>query len=142
MIDKQMLAYLRLAHGAFNSIVCALIVYQGFLGYKIRKARMAGMTAGRSNKRHRENGPFLAVLGIAGFFGGLGLVYLDQGHLMKYPLHFINGVSVSLALIAMFLISKRIRAADEQWRTAHYRLGITTIIFYLIQLSLGLDIVL
>jgi len=142
LIDKQVLAYLRLVHGTFNTIVFALIVYQGTLGYRIRKARLAGIPAGGINRRHRKNGPVLVVLGIAGFFAGVVLVYLDQKHLLKYPLHFINGALISSALVGMFLISKRIRAADTQWRTVHYRLGISTIVLYVIQLFLGLDILL
>jgi len=140
MIDKQILAYLRLVHGTFNTFVFVLIVYQGFLGYSIRKARLTGIPAGDITRRHRKNGPFLAVTGIAGFITGAVLVYLDYGHLMKYPLHFINGASISMALSGMFLISKRISAADTKWRTAHYRLGIITIVLYVIQLFLGLVI--
>jgi hypothetical protein len=47
-----------------------------------------------------------------------------------------------MALVSMFLISTRIRAADTQWRAAHYRLGIATIFLYVIQLFLGLGILL
>jgi hypothetical protein len=142
MIDKQILAYLKLVHGTFNTIVFAFIVYQGFLGYSIRRARLAGITAGGITRRHRKNGPVLVVLGIAGFFAGVVLVFLDYGHLLKYPLHFTNGALISTALVSMFLISKRIRAADTQWRAAHYRLGIATIFLYVIQLFLGLGILL
>jgi hypothetical protein len=142
MTDKQILAYLRLGHGTFNTIVFMLIVYQGILGYRVRKARLAGISAGGVNRRHRKNGPVLVVLGIAGFFAGIVLVYLDQVPLLKYPLHFINGTLISMALVGMFLISKRIRAADSQWRTAHYGLGTTTIVLYVIQLFLGLAILL
>jgi hypothetical protein len=142
MIDKQVLAYLRLVHGTFNTIVFALIVYQGMLGYRIRKARLAGIPAGNITRRHRKNGPVLVVLGIAGFFAGVVLVYLDQGHLLKYPLHFINGGLISISLVGIFLISRRIKAADTQWRTAHYSLGIITIFLYVSQLFLGLGILL
>ncbi len=140
MIDKQMLAYLRLVHATFNTIVFALIVYQGFLGHSIRKARLEGIPAGGINRRHRKNGPVLVVLGITGFFAGVVLVFLDDGHPAKYPLHFINGSLIAMALVGMFLISKRIRAADTKWRMAHYRLGIITIVLYFIQLFLGVDI--
>lgn len=140
MIDKQMLAYMRLVHGTFNTVLFVLIVYQGLLGYWIRKARLTGMQAVAITRRHRRNGPVLVLLVLAGFFAGAVLVYLDHGHLLKYPLHFINGASISMALSGMFLISKRIRAADTKWRMAHYRLGIITIVLYVIQLFLGLDI--
>lgn len=142
LIDKQLLAYLRLVHGTFNTIVFALIVYQGLLGYRIRKARLTRIPPGVINRRHRKNGPVLVVLGIAGFFAGVVLVYLDQGHLLKYPVHFINGALISMALFCMFRISKRIKAADTQWRTVHYRLGIVTLMLYVIQIYLGLDILL
>ncbi|MDH4230987.1 MAG: DUF4079 family protein [Nitrospirota bacterium] len=140
MIDSYFLAYMKLAHGMFNAVIFVLIVYQGLLGYRLRKARLKGIKAVAAIRRHRRNGPVLALLGIAGFFAGAVLVYLDHGHLLKYPLHFINGASVSTALAGMFLISRKIRAADNRWRMAHYRLGIITIVLYVVQLFLGLDI--
>ena len=142
MLDKEILAYLRLGHGAFNTIICSFIVYQGMLGYGIRKARLAGGSAGNSNKRHRRNGPVLVLLGIAGFFAGMVLVYLDYGRILRYPLHFMNGAAIAAALIGLFLISTRIKGAAAPWRLAHFTLGIVTILLYFLQLFLGLGILL
>jgi hypothetical protein len=140
MIDKQILEYLKLGHGTFNTMVCSLLIYQGLLGYRIRKARLAGGFAGRSQKRHRKNGPVLVVLGIAGFFAGMLLVFLEYGHILKYPLHFINGAAIATALIGLLLLSKRIKGAAAPWRRAHFTLGIVTLLLYFSQLLLGLDI--
>jgi hypothetical protein len=142
MIDKEILVYLRLAHGSFNTIVFFFVIYQGSLGYRIRKARLAGGHAGKINKKHRQNGPVLVALGIAGFFAGMLLAYLDYGHILKYPLHFINGAAISAALVGLFLISKKIKAADVHWRKAHFALGIVTVFLYCLQILLGLNILL
>ena len=142
MIDKEMFAYLRLAHGAYNMLIGSFVIYQGLLGYRIRKARLAGGHAGIINRRHRQNGPVLVVLGTAGFFAGMLLAYLDYGHLLKYPLHFINGAAISTALVGLFLISKKIKVSDVHWRKAHFTLGIVTIFLYCLQILLGLGILL
>ena len=142
MIDKQTIAYLRLVHGAYNTIICSFIIYQGLLGYGIRKARLARMSAGGSQKRHRKNGPVLVALGVAGFFAGMLVVFLDHGHLLKYPLHFINGATIALALTGLLLSSKKIKGADIEWRRAHFILGIVTLLLYFSQLLLGLGILL
>ena len=142
MIDKEILVYLRLAHGAFNTLVFSFIIYQGLLGYRIRKARLTGIQPGTINKRHRHNGPILVALGITGFFAGMLLAYLDYGHLLKYPLHFINGSTISTALVGMLLISKKIKGAAVPWRRAHLTLGIVTVFLYCLQILLGLSILL
>ena len=140
MIDKQMLEYLEFGHGSFNTMVCSFFIYQALLGYRIRKARLARMNIGSSQKRHRKNGPVLVVLGIAGFFAGMLLVYLEYGHVLKYPLHFINGAAIAVALVGLLLVSRRIKATDSQWRSAHFTLGIVTLLLYFSQLLLGLNI--
>jgi len=140
MIDKQILEYLKLGHGTFNVMVCSFLIYQGLLGYRIRKARLTHMSVGISQKRHRKNGPVLVVLGIAGFFAGMLVVFLDDGHLLKYPLHFINGATIAVALSGLLLVSRKIRTNDTQWRSAHFTLGIVTLLLYVSQLLLGLDI--
>ena len=140
MIDKQILEYLKLGHGTFNAMVCSFFIYQGLLGYRIRKARIAHMSVGSGQKRHRKNGPVLVLLGIGGFFAGMLVVFLDYGHLLKYPLHFINGATIAVALSGLLLVSRKIRATDTQWRSVHFTLGIVTLLLYFSQLLLGLDI--
>jgi len=140
MIDKQILEYLKLGHGTFNAMVCSFFIYQGLLGYRIRKARIAHMSVGSGQKRHRKNGPVLVLLGIGGFFAGMLVVFLDYGHLLKYPLHFINGAAIAIALAGLLLVSRKIRATDTQWRSVHFALGIVTLLLYFSQLLLGLDI--
>jgi hypothetical protein len=142
MMDTQVLEYLGLGHGAFNAIVFFFILYQGLLGYRIRKARLAHVSAADNQKRHRRNGPVLVVLGIAGFLAGMVVVYLDHGHILKFPLHFTNGAAIALSLAGLFLISMKIKGADSAWRRAHLTLGIVTVCLYLSQLLLGLGILL
>ena len=142
MIDKQVVEYLKLGHGTFNATIFFFILYQGLLGYRIRKARLARVSAVNDQKKHRRNGPVLVVLGIAGFFAGMFLVYLDYGYILKYPLHFMNGAAIAIALGGLLLISKKIKSAASEWRRSHFVLGIVTLFFYFSQLLLGLSILL
>ena len=142
MIDKQVVEYLKLGHGTFNATVFFFILYQGLLGYRIRKARLAQVSAVNDQKRHRRNGPVLVVLGIAGFFAGMFLVYLDYGYILKYPLHFMNGAAIAIALGGLLLISKKIMGVATPWRDAHFTLGVITVFLYLSQVLLGLSILL
>ncbi len=82
-IDRQLLSYLRLAHGLFNTTVMALIFYHGRLGLAIRRARCAGLPLPFPLiRRHRKGGPILAGLGLTGFLIGLTLVLLDTGNVL------------------------------------------------------------
>ncbi|MBI4684326.1 MAG: DUF4079 family protein [Nitrospirae bacterium] len=141
MIDKQTIAYLRLVHGAYNTLMMFLFIYQGSLGLRIRRQRKAG---GKPQfniiKRHRKTGPVLAVMGIAGFFAGVTLAYLDYGHLLKYPLHFIIGWDIALLISATFFISGKIKGPDHKWRNLHFSLGILILTLYPVQLFLGTGI--
>lgn len=143
MIDRDYIDYLRILHGFFNVIVGLCFIYQGSLGLKIRKARK---TEDKRNiaviKRHRKLGPILAVLGIAGYFAGAMLVYGDKGYLLEYPGHFTVGSCIALFIIITFAISRQIRSLESSWRTPHFIMGSVTLILYLIQTYLGLNILL
>ncbi|MCI0468567.1 MAG: DUF4079 family protein, partial [Nitrospirae bacterium] len=82
-------------------------------------------------------GPVLAILGIAGFFAGIILIYLDYGRILKYPLHFINGLAVVFAIISTYLISRKITGADSPARPVHLRRGILLLSLYALQILLG-----
>lgn len=143
MINRAYIGYLRLLHGSFNIIIALLFVYQGSFGWRIRKARKVG---GERNpkviKRHRKQGPVLAVLGVAGYFAGVGLMCIDKGHLFEYPLHMVVGSGIALLLIATFIISRKIKAPESSWRTLHFIIGFFILLLYIIQIYLGLDILL
>jgi hypothetical protein len=141
MIDKQIIAYLKLIHGAFNTLVMLLLIYQGWFGLRIRNMRRAGRPPDfRMIKRHRKNGPFFTILGCLGFIAGIIIVYLDEGSIFEYPLHFIVGLVITFSLITTYLISKRISGAESPLRTPHFILGIGTLVLYLVQVFLGLGI--
>jgi len=140
MLDKQTIAYLKFLHGLYNTAVMVLFVYQGFLGLRIRRERKAGIRSFHIIKRHRKLGPVLTFESMIGFLAGVTIVYLDFGHIFKYPLHFITGLLIVLSVITAFLISKRIKGVDDLWRYRHYVLGILIISFYFVQAFLGLGI--
>lgn len=140
MLEKQTIANLRLVHGLFNLCVFVFCLYQARLGWKIRKGRQASAPDIAYIKKHRRFGPFLALFGISGFFAGVVLILIDKGRVMEYPLHFICGLSIASGLTAMFLISRKITAADTTWRNIHFRLGLALVCLYVFQVFLGLGI--
>ena len=141
MIDKQIIAYLKLIHGAFNALVMLLLIYQGWFGLRIRNIRRAGRPPDfKTIKRHRKNGPLFTILGCLGFIAGIIIVYLDEGGIFEYPLHFIMGSVITFSLITTYLISKRISGVESRLRTPHFILGIGTLVLYLVQVFLGLGI--
>jgi len=137
-MSKEIIEYLKLFHGTYNTLIMILFVYQGVLGLKIRKADIPPV---RIIKRHRKTGPVAVVLVTAGFFAGLFITFLDVGHIFKYPLHFINGLLLVLALTTTYLISKKIKGPDKLWRIRHYGFGILIVVLYVVQVLLGISMV-
>ena len=137
-MSKEIIEYMKLFHGTYNMTIMLLIMYQGILGLKIRKSESPPV---QIIKRHRKIGPFAVVLGSAGFFAGLFIIYLDVGHIFKYPLHFINGLLLVSALTTTYLISKKIKGSEKLWRNRHFILGILIMVLYVVQVLLGFSMV-
>jgi hypothetical protein len=140
---RQLVPWLALAHGALHMVLLLLFIYQGWLGWRIRKARRAGGALPRTALAgHRRNGPLLAVFCLLGFVAGLFIVLLDAGRVGVYPLHLLLALIIVLNLSALFLVSRKIRAGAEPWRGAHRWLGILLLCLYPLQALLGLSILL
>ena len=136
----DLIPYLKYLHGLFNGFVALLFIYQGWLGLAIRKERVSGRSPTASViKRHRKTGPIFALLGIAGFFAGVTLVYLDEGRIFEYPVHFIIGSSIAALICSTYLISKKIRGGESTFRTPHLFVGIAIICLYFIQAFFGIN---
>lgn len=143
MFIKDLIPYLKIAHGCFNTIIMFLFFYQGWLGMGIRKARLSNSALPTARiKRHRKIGPFLVLFGFMGFCAGLTIGYIDHKHIFHYPLHFITGSFISVSIFSTFLVSRRIGALDSPLRQAHFTLGVTLLCLYPIQIFLGLGILL
>ena len=138
-MSKELIEYLKLFHGAYNSVIMLLIVYQGTLGLKIRKSPNLPVHIIR---RHRKIGPVAVVLGITGFFAGMNIVFLDHGRIFKYPLHFMCGLMIVTLLITTYIISKKIRGPEKYWRNRHFAVGIVIVLLYVVQILLGLGVLL
>lgn len=138
-MSKELISYLKLLHGGYNTVVILLFVYQGVLGLRIRKSEEKPVHIIR---RHRKAGPVLAILGILGFIAGMTVVFLDKGRILKYPFHFITGLTIASLIITTFIISRKIKGPEPYWRNRHYALGIAIISFYFFQAFLGLGILL
>ncbi len=139
LIDRQLLAYLRLVHATYNTLVIALFFYHARLGIAIRRARRAHAPLPfQSIRRHRKGGPVLAGLGVLGFFIGFTLVMLDTGNVFEYAAHFLVGLTIALSIIATVFVSRRIQGPDSPSRTPHLILGIAILCFYLSEAFLGI----
>jgi hypothetical protein len=134
-MSKELTEYLKLFHGAYNTVIFLLILYQGTLGLRIRKSAAPPVSVIR---RHRKIGPAAVVLGTAGFLAGMTLAFLDHGRVFKYPLHFLCGLIIVTLLITTFVISKKIRGPEPLWRNRHYTVGICIVLLYALQVFLGL----
>ena len=133
--------YLEYLHGLFNGFVALLFIYQGWLGLTIRKERVSGrLTTVSVVKRHRTIGPIIAIMGIAGFFAGATIVYLDKGRIFEHPVHFIFGLSIAALIFTTYLISKKIRGGKSTFRPPHLFAGVAIICLYFIQIFFGIKI--
>ena len=93
MIAREWIDLLRVLHGAYNTLVALALLYQGWLGLKIRKARRTGSAKDFGViRRHRGNGPVLALLGILGYVAGATLIIIDKGHIFEYRVHHLVGL--------------------------------------------------
>jgi uncharacterized membrane protein YozB (DUF420 family) len=143
LIDRQVLADLRLAHGIYNSLVMLLFLYQGWLGFRIRRDRRVHAPLPLPViRRHRKAGPVLAILGGLGFLTGLTLVLLDTGNVLEHQPHFFTGLSIVVLLIATYRISRDIRGPDSPFRTTHFALGVAILCLYLVNMFLGIGVLL
>jgi hypothetical protein len=62
MDPREYLDYLRILHGAYDSLMMTLFRYQGRLGLKIRRMRKAGGVPDFSLiRRHGKLGPLFAL---------------------------------------------------------------------------------
>ena len=112
-MSKELIEYLKLFHGAYNTVMMLLIVYQGTLGLRIRKSVNLPVHIIR---RHRKIGPVAVLMGITGFIAGMTIVFLDHGRIFKYPLHFVSGLTIVALLITTYIISTKIKGPEQYWR--------------------------
>lgn len=142
MLYKEIIAYLKIFHGLYNSLMIFLFLYQGFLGLRIRRERKTGSRSFHIIKRHRRLGPILTIGSMIGFFAGIFIVFINHRHIFHYPLHFMIGLLIILSVSNTFFISKKIKADDSKFRDIHFRLGLFILSLYIIQAFLGLGILL
>jgi hypothetical protein len=143
LIDRELLADLRLAHGAYNAVMMLLFLYQGRLGFMIKRARLANAPQPFPLiRRHRQVGPVLVILGGLGFLEGLTLVLLDTGNILEYPPHFFTGLAIVVLLIATYKISRDIKGRESPYRFPHFVLGIAILSLYVLNVLFGIGVLL
>ena len=141
MISKEVVVSLKAMHGSFNSLVFILFCYQGWIGLRVRIARIEDRYPVTSViKRHRKAGPFFAGLGLLGYIAGLivGRLSNDHAHTTSFSLHLILGSVLVVAILVVLLISRRIKGMDPFWRTIHFFSGLCLLCLYIIQIISGL----
>lgn len=141
LIDREIIPWLRLGHGLYNTTIIILFFPQAWMGLRIRRARKAGAPIPiEAVKKHRQRGPVLALLGIIGFFIGLTVVTLDQRNYLEYWQHLVNGSAIVMLLAATYAISKKIKGPDSPYRVPHFIIGIILLVLYLYEALLGAGI--
>lgn len=141
MASDRVVSILQIAHVLFSSALFLAVAYQGRLGWRIRRRRVAGVLPElRVVKRHRALGPVLVTLLPFGYLAGLVTVYLHKGLWVRFPGHLAVG-TVLLAVAGLAaLVSTKIRGPQSPWRPAHFALGLLLICIFLVQIFLGLNI--
>jgi len=135
--------YLKYLHAAYSGSVALLVFYQGWIGFKIRRERVAGRPPiVKAVKRHRTMGPIITLMGIAGFFAGAFTVYLNEGRLFEHPIHFVIGLSIVAFVSTTFVISRKIRSQDSPLRNSHLIVGLVIISLYCTQIFVGIRMLL
>ena len=141
LIDRHLLAPLRLVHGVFNACVMLFFFYHAKLGLTIRRARTAKAPLPFPTiKRHRKIGPLLALAGGAGYCAGLILVLIDTGKVWEYPPHLLTGSLIVILLIVTFDISRKIKGQESPLRTPHAYIGIAILFLYVVEVFLGIGV--
>lgn len=143
LMARKMIPWLALGHGIFNGLVMLFFCGQGWLGHIVRRHRLdeAPVPAG-AVRRHRRFGPWLVILGWAGFLVGLLIALADKGKVLVYPLHFNLGVAIVLIQTGAWLLSRRIKVGAPEGRAGHRLLGILLLCLYPVQVIVGLGILL
>jgi len=139
LINRELLANLRLAHGLLNFAVAVMFCYTARLGWTVRQARKRGNPMPLAAvRRHRRLGPIIALMGGLGFVSGLTLVLLDTGNVLKYPVHLLVGAIIVSLLLATFLVSRKIKGQNSPYRDSHFCLGGAILVLYLVEIVFGL----
>jgi hypothetical protein len=141
MVSDGVISTLQLAHVSVNGALFFALVYQGRLGWRIRRRRVAGVLQDFNVvKRHRALGPILATLLPMGYLAGLITAFLHKGIWVRYPGHLAVGTVLLAVVCSIVLVSKKIRGPQSPWRQAHFALGLLLLCTFLVQIYLGLNI--
>ena len=138
-MDNQTIPAIRVFHGLYNTAIFLLFTYHASVGLRIRRARLAGEADAAAMKTHRRNGPIFAVLGLFGYFAGITIALLDSGRILNYPPHFVLGTTIAALITAQYLVSRQIEQGQDV-RSRHWKIGMTLLIVYLVQVLLGAGI--
>ncbi len=130
----------KVAHGLFNVFVFIVLLYQAWIGFKIRKGRKTGQSQFAAIKRHRKLGPILVFTGMLGYCFGLILVSIDKGQILEYPFHLTVGTLVVLFLAGQYGVSRKIKGLESSWRTPHLAIGIGIFCLYVFQIVTGMAV--
>lgn len=130
----------KVVHGLFNVFVFIVLLYQAWIGLKIRKGRKTGQSQFAAVKRHRKLGPILVFTGILGYCFGLILVFINKGHVLEYLLHLAVGTLVVFFLAGQYVVSRRIKGRESSWRMPHLAIGIGILCLYVLQIITGMAV--
>jgi hypothetical protein len=143
IVLREWLDFIRYLHGSYNAIIFFALLYQGWIGWTIRRERLSGGNRNMSFVgRHRKTGPVLTLLAILGYFAGVALVFIDKGHIFEFLFHAVTGLCIVCFITITVLISRQIKGTQSPWRNPHSVVGLIILSLYAIQILLGLNILL
>lgn len=138
---QEFVPVLQVGHGLFNAALLAAFLAQGWLGWRIRRGRAAGFATDiLALKRHRRQGPILALLLGVGYLAGVSTAFVHKGRWVPHPLHFAAGTLLIALVAATVVVSKRIQGPATPARTTHFLLGIVVLGVFFTQALLGLAV--
>ena len=140
MLSHQAILWLKYAHGGYGLLLLSAFCFQGWNGFRIRRARVKKSARPPSAiKAHRAWGPVIAVLCPIGFLLGFSTAILDKGAL-EYPLHLFTGLALVAFIAAVYGSSRKITKEAPRQRNAHAIAGAVALCLYVIQVFIGIGV--
>ncbi|HEY6000655.1 MAG TPA: DUF4079 family protein [bacterium] len=140
---KELVPVIQVLHAVFNAALFAAFIVQGTLGWRIRRRRLSGASPDfAAVKKHRSRGPLLAKLAVAGYLAGLVTAYLHRGTLVTAPAHLAGGTILLACCWVAVVLGGRIRGPQSPARTQHLAAGGATLVAFVVQVFLGLNVLL
>jgi hypothetical protein len=123
--------YLNFIHPPLMWILLATSLYAGYLGWQIRRTRMATgeekkqLIQGKYNLRHYQYGSIVLAIMVLGSIGGMAATYINNGKLFVGP-HLLAGLGMTGLIAVSASLSPYMQKGHDWARYSH--IGINLVI--------------